>query len=84
MVQITLSDETLRRLRWQCRRGLLENDLVLERFLARHAGDLDEGRLAGFKSLLRLDDNTLWDLISGREEADDAAEREIVGWLRTC
>jgi antitoxin CptB len=84
MLQPTLSDETLRRLRWQCRRGLLENDLVLERFLAVYARDLDERRLACFKSLLQLDDNRLWDLISGREEAEDDASRELVGWLRKC
>ena len=81
---MALSEEAFRRLRWQCRRGLLENDLVLERFMRAHGRNLDDNRLAAFQNLLRCDDNTLWDLISGRAEADQPGEREIVGWLRSC
>jgi len=39
----------MNRLRWCCRRGLLENDLVLERFLGAHAATLEGERLAAFK-----------------------------------
>ena len=49
----------LDRLRWRCRRGFLENDLVLERFLQRHAGALDETRLAALNELLALPDPDL-------------------------
>jgi len=62
------SAEALRRLRWNCRRGLLENDLVLERFLDRYAGTLDDEALVRLNELLRLGDNELWDLITGRLE----------------
>jgi len=64
------------RLRWKCRRGLLELDLVLERYLRRHPGD---ERLA---ALLDLPDNDLWDIVSGRSERYDARFRETVARLR--
>jgi antitoxin CptB len=64
------------RLKWQCRRGLLELDLVLERYLRQHPGD---GELA---ELLELPDNDLWDIVSGRSERYDGRLRGIVARLR--
>ena len=82
-----LTPVELNRLRWNCRRGLLENDLVLEKFLERHLGVLDGPRLDVLNSLLSLDDNSLWDILSGRSEVATNAEpavTEIVALLRTC
>jgi antitoxin CptB len=56
----------LRRLRWQCRRGLLELDLALEKFFERHAAELRRNDLPVLEALLALGDNDLWDLVSGR------------------
>jgi succinate dehydrogenase flavin-adding protein (antitoxin of CptAB toxin-antitoxin module) len=72
----------LRRLRWRCRRGLLENDLVLERFLARHAAALDAARLAALNALLEYGDNDLWDVLSGRVECGDAHLAPVVAMIR--
>ena len=75
------------RLRWNCRRGLLENDLVLEKFLDRHAQTLDSEHLAAFKKLLELDDNALWSLLSGRTQNPADAGRattETLALLRAC
>jgi antitoxin CptB len=74
----------LRRIKWQCRRGLLENDLVLERFLEKHAAELDGEHLAAFKTLLGYGDNDLWDIVCGRAESPDPALDEVVQMLRTC
>lgn len=74
----------MNRLRWRCRRGLLENDLVLERFLDRHGAGLNGERLQAFTNLLEYGDNELWALISGREDSGDPALRELVGLLRRC
>jgi antitoxin CptB len=76
--------EQLRRLRWNCRRGLLENDLVLSKFLDIHGRDLDQARLGLFNELLALDDNTLWDVVSGRADLADRRFDEMVDWLRAC
>ncbi len=72
----------LRRLRWRCRRGLLENDLMLERFLERHAAALDAPRLAALNALLEYGDNDLWDLLSGRVECDDPRLAPVVAMIR--
>lgn len=55
--------EELNRLRWQCRRGLLELDLVLGRFLETHGDQLQGEPLTSFKTLLDYSDNDLLDLI---------------------
>ena len=77
-----MSPDELRRLRWHCRRGLLENDLVLARFLERYAADLDEDRLAALNALLQYGDNDLWDLFSGRVECDDPRLAPVVAMIR--
>ena len=59
-----------RRLRWRARRGLLENDLILERFFDRHEEHLTDGDVAGLDELLELGDNQLMDLILARTEPD--------------
>jgi succinate dehydrogenase / fumarate reductase iron-sulfur subunit/antitoxin CptB len=74
----------LRRLRWRCRRGLLENDLVLGRFLDTYGDALEGDRLRAFKTLLDYGDNDLWDFVSGRAECGDPALGEVVRMLRDC
>jgi len=77
-----LPDVELRRLRWRCRRGLLENDLILERFLAARGEVISTDEVAALDRLLDLADNDLWDLLSGRSEPEDTAVRPLVEQLR--
>jgi antitoxin CptB len=69
------------RIRWRCRRGLLENDLILTRFLDAKGATLTEDQIAMLDTLLALTDNDLWDLIAGRCEPD-ASVRPLVDELR--
>jgi antitoxin CptB len=55
-----------RRLRWRARRGLLENDLILERYLKQFETQLGDDEVAGLDELLDLTDNELLDLVLGR------------------
>ncbi len=57
-----------RRLRWRSRRGLLENDLVLTRFLDRYEQSLSDDDVYGLDLLLEAPDNDLLDLILARTE----------------
>jgi antitoxin CptB len=57
-----------RRLRWRARRGLLENDLVLERFFARYESALTDEDVSGLDLLLDCSDNELLELILGRKD----------------
>ena len=74
----------LARLRWRCRRGLLENDLILERFMEARGPRISDDEVAGLDRLLRLSDDELWDLLAGRAEPDDAALRPLVAALRAA
>ena len=74
----------LARLRWRCRRGLLENDLILERFMEARGPRLSDDEVAGLDRLLRLSDNELWDLLAGRADPDDAALAPLVAALRAA
>jgi len=58
------------RLRWRARRGLLENDLILTRFLDAHEADLSDDDVDALTRLLDLADNPLMDLILGRTEPE--------------
>jgi antitoxin CptB len=66
------------RIHWQCRRGLLELDLVLAKFLDRHLENLSPDRLAAFKRLLDYPDNDLWDLVTGKAVPPDAEAGSII------
>jgi antitoxin CptB len=73
----------LARIRWRCRRGLLENDLILTRFLDAKGPTLTEEQVAMLDTLLALTDNELWDLIAGRSEPE-ASLRPLVDELRVA
>jgi antitoxin CptB len=61
----------LDRVRWRCRRGMLELDIVLQRFVDKHYTQLNEIELQQFDTLLNLPDNDLWDMITARKEMGD-------------
>ena len=65
-----IDDVRLRRIRWRCRRGMLENDLILSRFLDANAATLTEDDDAKLDVLLDMTDDRLWDLFAGRAEPD--------------
>jgi antitoxin CptB len=69
---MSLDAETLSRLRWGARRGLLENDLIIERFFENHAKDLCKGDVDSLKQLFDLSDNDLLDLFLSRKEPEGA------------
>ena len=84
-----LDARDLSRLRWRCRRGMLENDLYVERFLQRFASSLTYRHAQGLTALMDLSDNDLLDLHLGRKslgQVDPALERdsviEVLGMLR--
>ena len=62
-----IDERALSKLRWRCRRGLLENDLFIERFFKRHDARLTEPQAQGLLTLMDLSDNDLLDLLLGRK-----------------
>jgi antitoxin CptB len=84
-----IGERELSKLRWRCRRGLLENDLFIERFF-RHldaSGETMTTRQAdGLNALMDLSDNDLLDLLLARREPQDGLDRpdvrEVLALLR--
>jgi antitoxin CptB len=77
---VTLTE--LNRLRWRCRRGMLENDLILTRFLDLRGEGITDQEVVALDRLLELSDNELWDLLAGRQEPVDAAVKPLLDALR--
>jgi antitoxin CptB len=70
------------RLRWHCRRALLELDIVFQRFWEQQGAGLDEETEAAFERLLEFEDHDLWELISGRAETNDPQLNGMIEHLR--
>ena len=79
-----MTDAEMNRLRWRCRRGRLENELVLERFLHAHGAQLAGEQLRAFENLLECSDDELWGLVSGIRECGESALSDVVQLLRQC
>ena len=73
-----IDDRALSRLRWSCRRGLLENDLFIARFFETHATCLTRRQASGLQHLMDLSDNDLLDLLLRRSELSSAMDRPEV------
>jgi antitoxin CptB len=81
-----LDERGLSKLRWRCRRGLLENDLFVERFFRRHEETMTTRQAEGLLTLMDLPDNDLLDLLLARRELqaeiDRPEVREVLAQLR--
>ena len=86
MEAAVLSSADLGRLKWRCRRGLLENDLFVERFFRRHESGMTLDQAQGLQVLMDLSDNDLLDLLLARKEPEgelDCPEvNEVLAMLR--
>ncbi|CAN5288875.1 succinate dehydrogenase assembly factor 2 [soil metagenome] len=75
-------------MRWRSRRGLVENDIILDRFFEQHEMTLSDDDVAALTRLLDLPDNDLLDLVLARREPDgalaDEAGSRVLGWLRSA
>jgi succinate dehydrogenase flavin-adding protein (antitoxin of CptAB toxin-antitoxin module) len=77
-----MDEDELRRLRWRSRRGLLELDLVLDRFWDGAGTRITQAEAAALERLLRLPDNDLLDLVMGRAQAPDPGLADVLDKLR--
>ena len=84
-----IDERALSKLRWRCRRGLLENDLFIERFFNRFASVLTVKHAQAMGALMDLSDNDLLDLHLARKslaqvdpELDCADVSEVLNMLR--
>ena len=86
-MEAAISERALSKLRWRCRRGLLENDLLLERFFA--SGEpITQAEASGLALLMELADNDLLDLFLGRQKPTANLDRpevlQVLAAVRTA
>ena len=85
---IDIGDLERRRLRWRARRGLLENDIIITRYLDHQESGLTAADVLALEALLDLPDNELLDLLLARKEPagelDDNAVRTVLDGLRAA
>ena len=81
-----LDERGLSKLRWRCRRGLLENDLLIEKFFDQYASRLTVRQAEALGELMDLADNDLLDLLLRRKDPEGAIARpdvrEVLEMLR--
>ncbi|AXE30709.1 succinate dehydrogenase assembly factor 2 [Chromobacterium phragmitis] len=73
----------LKRIRWRSRRGLLELDLVLEKFFAGPFDQLAPAQIDAYRRLLDLPDTDFLDVVNGKADLDDPELMAIVSILRS-
>ncbi|MBU0589632.1 MAG: succinate dehydrogenase assembly factor 2 [Gammaproteobacteria bacterium] len=64
---VLIGERELSKLKWRCRRGLLENDLIIERFFRKYEASLSTRQAQALNELMDLSDNDLLDLHLGRK-----------------
>ena len=69
-----LDERALSKLKWRCRRGLLENDLLIEKFFRRHEATLTVRQAQGMNDLMNLADNDLLDLLLQRKHSGQLSD----------
>lgn len=72
----------MERLRWRCRRGLLELDVVLRNFLDQGYASLSVAEQEVFDKLLAIPDNVLWSYVQGSENPPEKELRQLVSKIR--
>ena len=73
-----LDERELSKLHWRCRRGLLENDLFIEKFFHRFESTLTQRHAQGLNALMDLADNDLLDLLLRRKEPTGEVAKDEV------
>ena len=68
----SMTEVELRRLSWRCRRGMLELDIVLQRFAEHQLMSLDVAELSAFDVLLDFPDNEFLDVVTDKSSVDAA------------
>jgi antitoxin CptB len=74
----------MNRLRWKCRRGMLELDILLNQFLKIGYATLDQQAQQNFETLLEYPDTVLLSLLMGQSSASSRAIANVIQHIRHC
>jgi len=80
--EITAEQPSIKKLQWQCRRGMLELDVILQPFLQEHFNQLNEQQQNSFSNLLKEADPDLYTWIMGFGECENTQLHPIISIIR--
>jgi antitoxin CptB len=73
-----MTDNEQSKLRWYCRRGMRELDVVLNDYLENHYSNSSNEKQSAFKELLKLEDPDLFSMVLGNKKPENALQAEII------
>jgi antitoxin CptB len=76
------ADERIKKLRWLCRRGMKELDVLLEAFLEKNTEELNSGAWPIFETFLNQEDDQLWHWLQGRETPQSQVFQPLISEIR--
>ena len=76
--------EEIPRLKWLCRRGVKELDIIMSHYLEYSFLDAPASEQKAFRELLQIEDPILFQLIVGKEKSLDAEQNKLLAQLRTA
>ena len=82
-IEMTAENAELKRLRWQCRRGMREMDMLLERWLDAHFSSASPAVRGHFAALLQTEDDLLWDWLMAKGAPAEPERAALVEQIRT-
>jgi antitoxin CptB len=77
-----LNAERKAKINWHCRRGMLELDLILERFAKRHLDTLNDNQLTAFETLLECNDPDIYAWLMGYEQPQEPIIIDIITYIK--
>ena len=82
MSEIVISPQRKAKINWNCRRGMLELDVIFERFSKKYLDDLTDEQLVAFEDLLTYPDPDLFAWLMGYEDPEQEGVLAIVAFIR--
>ena len=82
-IDATAANIEIKRLRWQCRRGMREMDMLLERWLDAHFAEASPAVRGHFAALLQTEDDLLWDWLMGKGAPTEPQRAALIAQIRT-
>ena len=74
--------QRVKRLRWLCRRGMKELDVLLENFISGFEHELADGAWPEFEGMLQAEDDRLWEWLQAPGRSENAGFRELLSVIR--
>lgn len=78
-----IDPNNLTQIRWRCRRGMKELDILFERYVANHLHRVNEDERNAFVRMLSLPDSLLWDYVMDRQTPTDSGIKDVLSKIRT-